>query len=164
MKSDKSVYAATNEMFQEVLSNRNDYISQFNINLSPDEIASIASDNFIAGVNHAFSSLKVLLDTSLEDYDYITRVISPVMDSIEKEAIYKTKLREKQSLAGKNSSELRNRKYKEMYKPMQDQIERILSNGGIKSYNAACCIVAKIFNVHPDTVKKNTANPKSKHK
>lgn len=70
---------ATNERIEEILSNRDEYLSQFKYDLTPKEILSIASENYNAGINYAFNQLKQLLDTSLEDYENIAKVVYPTL-------------------------------------------------------------------------------------
>lgn len=165
---------ATNERIEEILSNRDEYMSQFKYDLTAKEILSIASENYNAGINYALNELKLLLDTSLEDYNNIIELIQPIMDKIRKEATIKDKLRKKQSAGGKHGSESKNREYKDawpLYQVMIDEIFFIKTNKNLTySHRHACMEVAKQigekgFNkVHWKTVEQHTINPKSKNK
>lgn len=164
----------TKERIEEILANREEYLSQFKYDLTHKEILSIASENYNAGIDYAFNELKRLLDISLEDYDNIIELIQPIMDNIRKEAVKNDKLREKQSDGGKQGAESKNREYKDAWPLYQAMIDEIFLNEKKKnstySHRRACMKVAKQmeergFNkVHWKTVEQHTINPKSKNK
>lgn len=68
-RNSNNKHYATNEIIDEILSNRAEYLSQFKYELTHDEILLIASNNYNAGIKHAFDQLKKLISTSIEDYD-----------------------------------------------------------------------------------------------
>lgn len=166
---------ATNERIEEILSNRDEYLSQFKYDLTPKEILSIASENYNAGINYAFNQLKQLLDTSLEDYENIAKVVYPIIDKIQNEAIKK---HTNSSVGGKIGAETTNYEYKQLWMTYQVMINKIYldkkSNNSTYKHRDACQKVAEQLRkegitvygkpVSWFTILQNTTNPKTKKK
>lgn len=116
---------ATDERIEEVLSNKEEHLSQFKYDLTPKEILSIASENYNAGINYAFNQLKQSLDTSLDDYQSIAKVIYPIIDKIQKEALKK---HTNSSVGGKAGAEITNYEHKKLWMTYQVMINKIYSD------------------------------------
>lgn len=166
---------ATKERIEEILANREEHLSQFKYDLSPKEILSIASENYYAGINYAFNQLKQLLDTSLEDYENISKTIYPIIDKIQNEALKK---HTNSSVGGKSGAEITNYEHKKLWMTYQVMINKIYSdnktNNSTYSHTAACKKVAEQLRKDKITVRgkpvswhtilERTTNPKTKKK